>query len=128
MGGVVCAVILNGNVWSGRIYVFSYSYSLFNNNFYKSGAVDTLIDERELTRSEFEDVTGLVVVERKTLTDEKIKELGLDGIVPSAETLRGSKPYGITRFYCVLLDGDGKCLYQGVDMAAFIAALRESGF
>ena len=125
----ICAIVtLNESVWSGRIYVFAYSNSFYSNNFYKMSSVEKLLDERDLSRSEFEDVARVTVIERKRLTQDRLVALGLDGIVPDAETLSGTKPYPITRFYCVLLDKDGNCLYQGINIADFIEALRASGF
>ena len=128
IGGALTAYFIRANIWEGRVYIFAYSYSFYTNHLRDFSPIDELMEDRGLSRSEFESAAQVTFVERKTLTDELLRKLGIDEIVPSAEVLRGTKPYGVTRFYWVLLDGNGECLYQGINAADFIEALIASGF
>ena len=128
IAGAVTVASIKANIWTGRVYVFVYSYSYYKNNLLKFDPISELLDKRDLSRDRFEEAVNLTVIERKTLTDAEIEGHGLDGIVPSAEVLHGTNTYGITRFYWVVLDGDGQCLYQGISAKDFVSTLLEAGF
>ena len=128
IAGAVTVLTIKANIWNGRTYVLPYSYSYYKNHLLDFDPVKELIEERDLSRARFEEAVNLTVIERRTLTNEELLSHGLVGIVPSAEILRDTKNYGVTRFYWVVLDQDGNCLYQGIDASSFVSALLNAGF
>ena len=129
--GLACGLLfLRDRTWSGRVYVFAHSNSVYSTYFYKNSSMDAILKDRDLSISEFENLTNLTVIQRKTVSDAEIEAHGLTGIVPDAQTMHSMS---VSAFIIVLTDNSGNVIFYGNDafsvvIKKFANALLESGF
>lgn len=125
VSGVLLACLIKDRAWDGRVYVMPSANAFYEVLFYKKSDTVAFLKERGIDRADFERTARVTALPRGTLTEEKLADAGLSGFGLPLEEIKG---YGTLDYYFVIIDGDGKCIYQGTDIAAFFDALRGSGF